>query len=301
MSRVLLTGGTGFIGRHTIEPLTAAGHEVHAFSVSPPDESLGTVWHHVDLLDATATAEAIERTRPELLLHLAWDVTPGAFWTASTNVPWVAASLALLGEFLAAGGRRAVLAGTCAEYDWNGLREACREGTTPVRPHTLYGSCKHATHLVAETLAAQQGAELAWGRIFHLYGPGEREGRLVPSVARALLAGQAVPTSDGSQLRDFTHVRDVAAAFVALLGSDVQGAVNVASGKGVTVRAVIEAIAAETGHGELVEWGALARSPDDPPELVADVARLRDEVGFSASIPLEAGLRESVESWRDAP
>jgi len=217
-------------------------------------------------------------------------------------VRWVEATLALMRAFVAGGGSRAVLAGTCAEYDWHSLQahtpRRCNERDTPLSPHTLYGACKHATHVAAEALAEQAGVALAWGRIFHLYGPGEQEGRLVPSVARALLAGTPARTTTGSQVRDFAHVRDAAAGFVALLESPVCGAVNVATGDGVTVRSVIELIAAEAGHPELVEWGAIRIPEGEPPELVADVARLREEVGFKPRTELAAGLRETVEWWR---
>jgi nucleoside-diphosphate-sugar epimerase len=304
--RVLLTGASGFIGRHALAPLLAAGHEVHALGSAPPSDSdEGDVrWHRVDLLDAGATDSFVARLRPELLLHLAWDVTPGRFWTAPGNVRWVEASLALMRAFVDAGGRRAVLAGTCAEYDWQALAAGesvrCLEGLTPLVPRTLYGACKHATHLVTAGLAAEQGVELAWGRIFHLYGPGEQPGRLVPAIARPLLAGESVAASDGAQVRDFSHVRDVADGFVALLDSHVQGAVNVASGEGVTVREVVELIAAETGGRELIRWGEIERAPGEPETLVAEVTRLHEEVGFKPAIGLAEGLRESVEFWRAA-
>ena len=167
---------------------------------------------------------------PEVLLHLAWYVEPGRFWTAPENVRWVEASLALLRAFAGAGGRRAVVAGTSAEYDWHAVGARCNEQRTPLRPATLYGAAKHALHTVAAPYAEQAGFELAWGRIFFVYGPGEPEGRLVPSVGRALLAGRRVPTTRGDQVRDFMHVEDVAAAFAALADADATGAVNVASG-----------------------------------------------------------------------
>ncbi len=173
-----------------------------------------------------------------------------------------------------------------------------REDVSPVRPRTLYGTSKHATRLVASAFAAQAGVQLAWGRVFFLYGPGEQPGRLVPAIARGLLDGERVATSDGGQLRDFMHVRDVGAAFAALLDSGVEGPVNIATGAALPVRALIEAIAAEVGHPELLEWGALRRPDGDPDALVADVARLRDEVGFAPAVPLAAGVRETVEWWR---
>jgi nucleoside-diphosphate-sugar epimerase len=311
LSRVLLTGASGFIGRQALSILSRSGHEVHAVARRAPSSKVDAEvsWHEVDLLDGRATSDLISRLRPECLLHLAWYAEHGRFWTSPENVRWVEASLALLRAFVSAGGRRAVLAGTCAEYDWGALGEApgdgkplprCEEYGTPLAPHTLYGASKHAVRIVAERYAELQAIELAWGRVFFLYGPGEQPARLVPAVVRSLLSGADTPTSDGLQLRDFMHVEDVAAAFVALLESEVTGSVNVASGEPVTVRSVVERIASITGRAALVRWGALDRPAGDPPVLLADVARLHEEVGFSPSIDLEAGLQATVASWREA-
>lgn len=319
LSRVLLTGASGFIGRHALSLLVRNGHEVHAVArdASSRASSPEVLWHEVDLLDDTQTVSGlVASVRPERLLHLAWCAEHGRFWTSPKNVRWVEASLALLRAFAAAGGRRAVIAGTCAEYDWAALPAQatvaesvthavtqavalCRENDTPVAPHTLYGACKHAVHLVAERYAEQTGIELAWGRVFFLYGPDEQPGRLVPSVAASLLSGASTPTSDGRQVRDFMHVEDVAAGFVALLEGDVVGTVNVASGEPVSVRAVVERIAALVGRPELVRWGAIARAPADPAVLVADVARLREEVKFTPSVGLDAGLDSTVRWLRE--
>jgi dTDP-L-rhamnose 4-epimerase len=347
---VLVTGASGFIGRQTLPVLLSHGHELHALARHPPtvaaagdamagdtpagdtpagDAAAGdVVWHEGDLLDGLTAAALIERIRPEMLLHLAWTVEPGRFWTSPENVRWVEASLALLRAFVAAGGRRAVLAGTCAEYDWtiDSIDSAAlprgdgepggsspprrdgepgadspprlRERDAAIAPATLYGAAKHATHLVAEQLAWEADVQLGWGRVFYLYGPHEQPARLVPAIARSLLAGDPTPTSDGRQLRDFIHVADVAGAFVALLESDVEGPVNIATGDAVEVREVIETIAAHTGREDLLRWGAIPRAASDPDAIVADATRLREEVGFAAEIALADGLRETVEWWR---
>jgi nucleoside-diphosphate-sugar epimerase len=285
VSRVLVTGASGFIGSRVVPLLEARGHEVVA--VASRDEC--------DLLAAGAAEELCARVRPQLLLHLAWYAEHGSFWTSPENLRWVDATLRLLRAF---GGRRAVVAGTCAEYLW-GADDVLREHETPLEPATLYGAAKHGTHVVARALARQEDFELAWGRIFFLYGPGEHPGRLVSSVARGLLAGERVATTPGTQVRDFMHVDDVAAAFAALLDSEVAGAVNIASGEGVAVREVIELVARAAGRPELVDFGARELAAGEPASVVADIARLRDEVGFVPRTELAPGLAATVESWRD--
>jgi nucleoside-diphosphate-sugar epimerase len=303
--RLLLTGGTGFIGSRTIEPLLAAGYEIHALA-RRRGASDAVVWHELDLLDDRATESAVAEIGAERLLHLAWYAEHGRFWSAPENVDWVAASVHLLRAFAEAGGSRAVIAGTCAEYDWTAADQRCLEladgsrAATPLRPATLYGACKHATQLVAAAYAREAGLSLAWGRVFLLYGPGEDERRLVPQVAQALLAGRAAPTSDGAQLRDLMHVDDVARGFVRLLDSDVQGPVNVASGEAVSIADVLALIARETGHPELLRLGALPRRAGEPERLVADTRRLRDEVGFRPAISLEQGIVATISALSSA-
>ncbi len=192
------------------------------------------------------------------------------------------------------------MAGSCAEYGWDGLDGPCVEGVTPLAPATLYGAAKHATHVAAEAFARQEGLSLAWGRVFFSFGPGEAPGRLVAAVARGLLAGEDVPVSEGSQVRDFIAVEELGEAFAALVCSDVDGAVNVASGRGVAVRDLVALVARETGREDLVRPGALAPRPDDPPFLVADTGRLERETGWRAQEPLEDGIARAVAWWRKA-
>jgi nucleoside-diphosphate-sugar epimerase len=297
VKRVLVTGGTGFIGRQALPQLAEHGYEVHASWATAPGEDMpGVTWHRCDLLDTATAAALVEQLRPTHLLHFAWYAVPGKYWDADQNALWVEASLGLLAAFADAGGRRATLAGTCAEYDWS--EGVLSEHNTPLVPATYYGTCKHALRTVAEGLAARREVSFSWGRIFFVYGPHEHPDRLVSSLARALVRGEPAPTSEGSQRRDFLHVRDVAAAFVALLDSGVEGAVNIGSGAAVPVRDVVTAIATAAGRPDLVQWGALPQRPGDPPLLEADVRRLRDEVGWTPGIPLEEGIARTVEWWK---
>jgi len=294
--RVLVTGATGFIGRQVLAALSGGPHEVHAVSRGRPPAGLAAnAWHAVDLLEPGAPARLITAAQPEAILHAAWYAAHGRFWTARENLRWVDVSLDLAGRFAESGGRRFVGVGTCAEYDWS--YGYCSESTTPLRPATLYGACKDATRSVLERLCAGAGVSFAWGRIYHLHGPGEPEGRLVRAVIEALVAGQPARCSHGRQVRDFLHVADVASALVAILEAPVVGPVNVGSGEPATIRSIVEMLAELVGRRDLPVFGAVQAAAGDPPVLVPDVHRLRSEVGWAPRFTLREGLRATLAAY----
>jgi len=298
VTRVLVTGASGFIGRGTLQPLLDAGAEVHALSSRPAasDATPGVRWHQHDLLDP-ASAPAIAALEATHLLHLAWTTQPGRFWTSPDNLDWLEASLRLTRAFTRGGGRRMVMAGTCAEYEWSADTH-CVERATPTRPATLYGTAKDALHHTVATFAAQESLSMAWGRVFFAYGPHEQRGRLASSVAESLLRGEVAQCSLGEQVRDFLYAPELAEAFAALLLSDVEGPVNMASGLPLPVRDLITAIARAAGRPELVALGARPTSPDEPARLTADVSRLRDEVGWAPHLSLDEAAERTVAWWR---
>lgn len=299
MKRVLVTGGTGFIGRQSIEPLVRLGYEVHAAVRRPPAQgpATGVMWHEADLLDPQVAMSLMKAVRPSHLLHLAWYAEHGKFWAAPVNVEWVEATLRLVRTFAAAGGTRAVLAGTCAEYDV--ATGFCSEAVTPLRPHSLYGAGKLAVERVIAAASEGLAVSYAWGRVFFLYGPHEHPNRLVSSVIRSLLQGEPAMCSHGRQLRDFLHVADVASAFVHLLDSEVEGPVNIGSGVPHFIGTVSEHLGAMTGRSDLLRMGAVGVAPDEPPLILADVRRLTNEVGWRPHWTLDTGLRATLEWWQE--
>ena len=110
---------------------------------------------------------------------------------------------------------------------------------------------------------------------------------------------EAARCSHGNQIRDFLHVQDVADGFVALLDSDVQGCVNIASGKAITIKEIVYEIANFIGKKDLIELGAIPTSSSEAPLVVANVNRLSNEVGWQSKYDLETGILETINWWKN--
>lgn len=301
--RVLVTGATGIIGRHAVAHLLAQGAEVHAVARDSLDQVplQGVQRHRLDLLDRPATQALLSDIRPDVLLHLAWITGHGRFWNAPENLDWLASSIYLIRGFADAGGRRVVVAGTCAEYDPAVGQPIPLPETAPCHPQTLYGWAKHALHRVLAAYAEQVGLSYGWGRLFLLYGEDEPAERLAPSVVKAVLAGMPAKCSRGLQIRDFLDTRDAGAAFAALALSNVEGAVNICSGQAISVADFATRLAVAVGRPDLLQLGALPDRANDPPYLVGDPGRLNAEVGFRPSVALETGLNDTIARLRQPP
>jgi nucleoside-diphosphate-sugar epimerase len=297
MKRVLVTGATGALGRHVLPLLTERGWHVSAVHNrrTRPDQP-DVEWLKGDLLDAGHAQRLVAEAKADALLHLAWYMAPGQWPSAPQNFDWVKATLGLAEEFLRRGGNRLVSAGSCMEYDWN--YGVCSEDRTPLRSSTTYGTCKHVTQLLLERLVTDPKTSYAWGRVFFLYGPYEDERRLVPTVIRALLAGQPAKTSHGRQIRDYLHVSDVAKAFVALLESDLTGPINIGSGEPVPLRDLVMKIGSLVGRPDLISLGAVPPASTDVPVVIADVSKLRSQLSWTPTWNLESGLRQTIDWWR---
>jgi nucleoside-diphosphate-sugar epimerase len=175
----------------------------------------------------------------------------------------------------------------------------CDERTTPLRPASSYGLAKRELGERYERfLAATDRPSGAWARPFFLYGKHERPDRLLASVIRSLLQGEPARCSHGRQLRDYLYSTDAAEALVALLDSDVEGPVNIASGEATSIGDLVYRAAGRVGREKLVELCAIEARADEPPLIVADIRRLRDELRWSPRHDVDEALDQTIDWWR---
>jgi nucleoside-diphosphate-sugar epimerase len=300
---VLLTGGTGFIGRWAGEKLLRGGNELHIVSASGKIPAMlgGAHVHQADLLDLDAIVPLLTEIKPSHLLHFAWNAQPGQYWTSHDNYRWLGASLHLLQAFRDAGGKRAVMAGSCAEYDW-GQGGLCHETATPLSRQGAalpYTSCKLALSQLLERFGADAEISTAWGRIFFQYGPFEHPSRLVSSVIRNLLQGEPALCTHGRQIRSFLHAADVGGAFAALLHSEVRGSINIGAAEAVSIAELVGMIGEQIGRPDLIRLGARPAPEGEPEILLPDTARLTNEAGWTPKYGLQSGLADTIAWWRE--
>ncbi len=297
MKRVLLSGADGYIGRHALGELLARGYQVHAISRNKQRSTGDVIWHATDLLDHKATRSLAAKVSATDLLHLAWVTEPGVYWQSPQNEQWLHASQNLLESFVSHGGRRALLAGTCAEYDWTGGH--CIEDQTPLRAQSAYAKSKLAFREAAYALTKTEDLSIAWARVFFSFGPHERIERLVPAVIAALRAGDRAKCGDGRLRRDFMYVVDVARAMVAVLASTFHGDINLASGEPLTLEALVTRIAASLNAQGRVDFNQFPGRPNEPKSITADTSRLAKAVGWTPVYDLDSAIDKTITWWQN--
>jgi UDP-glucose 4-epimerase len=329
MSTVLVTGGAGYVGSHAVKALAAAGHDVvvyddlsagHAAAVDRlakafPARRIELV--RGDILDTAAVAAALGRSRAEAVMHFAARLLvaesvrePLGYYRAN-----VAGTLSVVEAMAASGVRHLVFSSTAATF---GEPETVPiDETHPQRPINAYGETKLAVERALPHVERATGIRSITLRYFNASGAdpdgviGEDhrpEEHLIPLAIGAALGGPSLTlygddydTSDGTCVRDYVHVSDLADAHVAALGrlagGGPSGAFNLGNGLGMSVRQVVEAVARVAGRAVPHRIGP--RRPGDPARLVASNARARAELGWSPRLGDLDTIVETAWRWHE--
>lgn len=289
--RLLVTGGSGFLGAAFVRTAQAAGHSLAILSrTAAREESAGVTWLTGSV--AMPPWDAIARFAPEACVHAAWIATPGVYLDSSENDDWVRWSFAFLDRLSSLGVRHITVLGTCIEYRITG--RPLHEETTPLEPVSPYARSKHVLHERLREHWSGRKPGLAWARIFYPYGEGEHPARLASSIIQRLKRGEAVPLKTPGSVKDYIHADDVARALLSVVEHGFDGPINIGTGEGVAVETIARQLAELLGRPELVQ--VPANPVADPLDhVVADATRLRS-LGWSPQVTLAAGLRRLVEA-----
>lgn len=272
--KVILTGATGLIGKETIPYLEAEGFEVLTLSSKI-----------CNLFNKEEIEKIFAEFQPEYLLNFAWCAT-GDYLTSDLNYKFVDAGMNMLEAFKKNGGRHAVFAGTCFEYDFkpDPLKE-----DDPLNPLTVYAQCKVDLYKKAAEFCKNNNITLGWGRIFYVYGKNEHEKRLTPYIINNLKNNQPVEIKCGQLIKDYMYTKDIARAFVKILTSKTEGAVNICTGRGISLADYGMAIARKLGKTEYLT--VKNEQTTQPPSIIGDNSRL-NALGFTPAYNLEQALEE---------
>lgn len=268
--RVLVTGATGFIGRHVVKTLLARGFAVRAvardiakarslpwFSDADADVEFIAADIHDQSTDVGALCQGVDA-----LVHLAWPGLPNyaGLFHFEVNLP---ADYRFIKAVVQSGVSQVLVTGTCFEY---GLQSGPLSESTPAQPSNPYGLAKNTLRVFLEALSRIEPFTLQWARLFYLHGEGQNPNSLLASLERAIDAGDTqFNMSRGDQLRDYLAVEQAAAYLVSILEHrHFAGIVNCCSGQPVSVRALVEDFLQARGVEMTLNLGHYGYSQHEP-------------------------------------
>jgi nucleoside-diphosphate-sugar epimerase len=291
--RILVTGGTGFVGRPVVDLLERQGHDLLVVTRDP--ERGAACWPSASFVDARESSlshsETMSSFAPDTFLHMAWEGLPD--YSPAVSCRNLELGFHFLSLALSAGARRLVGVGTCLEYGTCLGPQA--EVDAPLELPETFPQAKIATHALLRSAAHQADLEYRWARPFYIYGPGQRETSLMPSALRAARAGTPMQMRDQGVALDFVHVDDVARG-LATLTTDPgpSGAFNLGSGIAYSTQWVADTVFAEASGGSRPDGQDVGTRTDAG--WWADIALMESSYGWRPSTDIRRGIRELVAS-----
>jgi len=269
--KILITGATGFVGRHIIKSLSHYNTEITLVVREGKEKQIKLEKNLVKIITTkdlfmenvdwwTEKCKGIET-----ILHLAWNVETGHYLESVQNIDCLIGSLKLAKGGVQAGVKRLVGIGTCFEYD---LSKSILSIDTPLKPTTTYADAKTALYLSLSHYLPRSSVEFAWCRLFYLYGEGEDSRRLVPYLRSRLEKREFAKLTTGEQIRDFLNVVDAAKKIVKVVLGKQIGPINICSGIPITIRELAEQIADEYNGRDLLKFGSRPNNLIDPPSVI---------------------------------
>lgn len=304
----LVTGASGFVGSHLLDRLADEAAVVAWYRPGgqPPDDARPIEWRAVDLTDADHVRAAVEDSLPSRVFHLAG--APGVDTSWRSAVPHLRTNALGTHHLLEAVRHatptcRVLVVSSAQVYQ---LGDEPIDEAAPLVPRSPYGLSKLAQDQLARRAALEDGLDVVLARPFNHIGPRQRAAFAVGSFARQIArieAGLAPPTIDTGNLdarRDITDVRDVVEAYHALMQRAPAGRpFNIGSGRAWRMGDLLEDLAQLARVRVTLRLDPARLRPDDVPVVQADVSRIQSEIGWTARVPLEQTLADTLDWWRE--
>ncbi len=290
--RIFLTGGTGFIGRHTLEELKRRGHRLLVLS-RHGGEGKGTNFIQGDLADIARWQSRLKKFKPEAAVHLAWEGIPDFSYERSEKN--LREGLALFSVLAEAGCKKIIAAGSA--YEYGNLGGKVREETRG-EPLNAIAAAKQSLRLMGEALAKEKEMDFIWLRPLNPYGNGQRPGSLIPYVLRRLEEGAPLRLKNPLVRGDFIYVEDVARAFAdAVSRGKGIAAYSVGSGKLVSARDVANTVCKAMEVDEKHRRDFLRSAQGRPSGgMYADLGRIRRDIGWRPTTDLKTGIKKTLKT-----
>ncbi len=304
-TRVLVTGASGFIGRHLCAALAQRGAHIVAFGRGGGVRDLPNAdVYTVDLRDRETVRSTVQRTAPTHVVHLA-ALRLGGGQPNEFRPSYEANLLAtcdLAEAVLEVGGcRRFAYLSSAEEY---GRAPVPFDASARESPLTAYGLSKLAATQFLQALGTTHDFPIAVLRATVVYGPGQQPGMFVPSLVRALVTGKKFPMTEGRQLRDLLYVEDLVDGILRalLMAERHDGAIHLSAGAAISIREVALLAAKIAGRQaeSLLEFGAVPYRRGEAMEYWADNTATFKLLGWFPHVSLEEGLRRTIAHFRAA-
>lgn len=294
--RILITGASGFVGRHVMEHITAPSHQILAFSKEDVQCKSGAgniQWFCGDIGDFHVIEPAIQSFNPDVLIHLAWQGIPD-YGEEMSRLNLNNSITLLEYVFKKTNCKKIIVSGSCAEYGKK--RGACKESDS-MRQNSFFSWAKRALFDYLSLKCRNAGAALIWFRIFYVYGPGQRQGALVPTLVNAFASKRVPMIMNPFNRNDFIYIKDVAQAFRLAATKRIRsGIYNLGTGTSSSVFEVCREVElALTGQATISEQKRRESQTQEEVNYWADMRKTTRSLKWSPGTSLARGIEQYIQ------
>jgi len=306
--KALIIGVAGFVGKHLVKELTDTGWDVHGTKLPSEKFDSDLPTHELDILDASAISDLLEKVKPDCIFHLAAQSSVAISWkepalTADVNIKGVINLLEAVRKLK--NPPKLLLIGSGEEYGYILPEDLPIKEDTALRPGNMYACTKAAQAMIGQTYARAYGLKIVIVRAFNHIGPGQTDTFVVPGFCKQVAQIEATGESGTIKVgnleakRDFTDVRDIVKAYRLLADKGKSGEIyNVGSGTSISIAEILDKILKQSNAKITIEQDPERMRPSDTPDIRADISKLEASTGWKPEISIDSTIKDVLNEWR---